>query len=400
MKEEIRRIMQLVHEGKLSPEDAADLIDAFTSESEPEDQPEEPAEGAVPPPPPVEDEKDPFKHFVEFMEGLGKEVNEIDWKQVAGQVRQGAKKGVDSIKQNLDQIKQGKIGFGWWNAHETKEVSLPLVIPSGKTLRVESRSGDVRVSGGFENPTVSAKATVRGSDPEDAKKKADEYTLIVEESDHVVLIRQPNVSGVSVDLVIQVATVTNIEVRTESGDVMITDTGGGAKISTMSGDLKVRGLTGTVEISTQTGDIAVDDCANAMVTVENKSGDIAISKSSGTLNVRAASGDVALLNCGGKSISVESVTGDVNVELSEPTTGMLNVRTVNGDARVALHPNSDCRVSLSTLRGSVESGAKLEDEARQEQRITGRLGAGSGTVDVSAVNGDIYLGVRAMASSG
>ena len=35
MKEEISRIMKMVQEGKLSPEDAAELIDAFSSHTEP-----------------------------------------------------------------------------------------------------------------------------------------------------------------------------------------------------------------------------------------------------------------------------------------------------------------------------------------------------------------------------
>jgi len=75
MKEEITRIMRLVQEGKLSPEDAAELIDAFTaSEAREEEEPvhvgaaaSEGAEGGPPPPPPGA-VKDPFRHFVDFME--------------------------------------------------------------------------------------------------------------------------------------------------------------------------------------------------------------------------------------------------------------------------------------------------------------------------------------------
>ncbi|MFM9874093.1 MAG: SHOCT-like domain-containing protein, partial [Fimbriimonadaceae bacterium] len=41
MKDEVRRIMQLVKDGKLSPEDAAELIEAF------QDAPDEPVASAT-----------------------------------------------------------------------------------------------------------------------------------------------------------------------------------------------------------------------------------------------------------------------------------------------------------------------------------------------------------------
>lgn len=401
MKEEIRRIMALVQEGKLSPEDAAELIDAFAHA---EEESEEASTGPqTPPPPPPDapgaDGKDPFKSFVEFMEGLGKEVNEVNWQEIAGHIRKGTQKGIDTLKQTAEQIKQGKVGFGWFGTSETREVKLPLTLGAGKTLRVENRAGDVKVTGGFPEGSVFAKVQVRGSDPEDARKRADEFNLILEESDHLILVRPPEGVGLSVDIVVQLDGAGHVEVVSESGDVRVLDTQAGAKVRTHSGDIQVRGLQGPAELLTQTGDIAVEECTSPAMTVENKAGDISVRKVQGNLSVRAASGDVAIRDCSGKTLSVESVTGDVLVELGEPVTGTLNVRTVNGDARVALPDGNDCRVSVSTLRGDVSCSLDLADEARTDQRITGRLGNGDGTLDISAVNGDISVGLRAAATA-
>jgi DUF4097 and DUF4098 domain-containing protein YvlB len=90
---------------------------------------------------------------------------------------------------------------------------------------------------------------------------------------------------------------------------------------------------------------------------------------------------------------VETVSGDVDADLDQPATG-LNVRTVSGGAEIKIPDGSDCRVSLSSLRGEVECEVDLQDEAREEQRITGRLGEGAGVLDVSAVTGDITLEYR------
>lgn len=390
MKEEIKRIMKLVQEGKLSPEDAAELIDAFQTGEENKESP---------PPPPDEPsqngKKDPFKTFVDFMEGVGKEVSEsVDWQQIARQVRTSTQKGMEHLKTGVEKLREGKVNWSWFSAYENREVTLPLKVPKGKTLRIENPVGDVKVTGGFANGTVRASARIRGMDADEAHEKAEAYTIIIEESDHQVLIRQPDVTGLSVDLDIQLDAECAVEVRTLSGDLQIADTNGSARIDTQSGTVKLSGLDGTIEVHSQSGALSVSDSKTPSATIEVKSGDISLTNVSGNITARSASGDISLKDCAGKSISVESVTGDVTVDLNEPVSGTVSIRTVNGAANVGIEDGSDCRVSLSTLRGSVTCDVELEDEAKQEQHVTGKLGKGTGTLDVSAVNGSIAMRQR------
>src|SRR5580658_647333 len=125
----------MVAEGRLSPEDAADLIDAFyASDRTQNEQFEHQAtngngtagNGTAPPPPPGS-AKDPIKSFVESMERLTKEgMDSVNWQEVANQARDGAKKGFDAIRSGLEDLSKGKVHFGWMGTHEAKEVSLPL----------------------------------------------------------------------------------------------------------------------------------------------------------------------------------------------------------------------------------------------------------------------------------
>ncbi|HEY3780214.1 MAG TPA: DUF4097 family beta strand repeat-containing protein [Fimbriimonadaceae bacterium] len=401
MKEEIARIMRLVQEGKITPEDAAELIDAFSS-SEHQEQPQPPKAGPQAPPPPPEEPRetppppppgpaqDPFKSFVDTMESLGREVSQsVNWHDVARQIRQGAQKGVEGLKVGIDEISKGKVHLGWFSAYENRDVTLPLADVTSKTLRIENPCGDVKVTGGFADGSVSARARVRGSDATDAHDKADQYTVIIEESDHEILIRQPDVSGLEVDLVVQLLTAQHIDIRTTRGDVKVIDAGGSSRVSNASGDITLRGLNGVIEVTTQNGDLNIEDCTSPSVTVENKTGDIHVERVTGNVSIRTASGNVKFGSSSGKSIAIESVNGDVGVELVEPVSGNVSIRTVNGDASLVVPFGSDCRVSLSTLRGNVTCEAALLDEAQMEQRITGRLGDGTGSVDVSAVNGDV-----------
>lgn len=393
MREEVKRILKLVQEGKLSADDAAELIEAFEA-GEAADADTGAESSAAPPPPPGDAQKDPFKSLIETMEKIGKEgMDAVNWQDVSKQVRESAKKGVDALRVGIDQVSKGKVHFPWGGNHEQKEVTMPLSIPAGKTLRVDNACGDIKLIGGFDVGSVQAKAKISGGTPEDAKAKADSYTLIIEESEHMVIIRQPDVSGLDVDLEIQMPGTGSVEVRSKSGDIQVMDTKGAARIDGVSGDIRLRGLNGPVEINSTSGDISIEDATSASLTIENKSGDLSLYRIKGNINARTASGDVTLHNCGGKTFSVESVSGDVRVELDEPVTGTVNVRTVNGDATMVLM-DGDCRVQLSTLRGSVVCDLPLQDENKSEQRITGRLGDGTGALDVSAVTGNITVRMR------
>lgn len=401
----------MVQEGKISPEDAAELIDAFQGDNPSEEPPvaettpPPPGDGPgdAPPPPPAGEpgqKGDFFKGFVDFMNNLDKEVREsVDWKQVADQARQGAQKGLDAVKRAAEEVKAGNINFPLFGVVESRDLTLPLNADGSKIIKIENPCGSVKVTSGHEEGTVTARAKVRGSNAEDAKAKAEEYTLIVEESEHAIIIRQPKIAALTVDLVLQLVHGAEVEVRTDAGEVTIADTGKGARVFSSAGDVSLRGLNGPIEVTMQSGDLSLEDIITPMASLENKAGDISIARIDGNVNARAASGDVTAKGLNGKTLSVESVSGDVKVEFNTPVTGSVNVRTVNGDTHVALPDGCDCRVSISTLRGDVSCTVPLTDEARSAQRITGRLGEGLGTLDISGINGDISLTPRVLATA-
>ncbi len=388
MKEEIQRISRLVAEGKLSPEDGAELIEAFVAS---ERGASSEKGGATPPPSPPKESKDPFKGLFENLEkGFGK----VDWKEIGGQVEQGAKKGFEAIKAGIDDLAQGKVNFHLFSNEEKREVRLPLNVPADKRLRIENPCGDVKIIGRTESGSLLASAKLRGGSPEEAKARAQEYTAIVEESDTLVVIRQPDVPGLSVDLVVRLPEAAHVEVRTEAGDVDVSEHPAGVRISTRAGSATVRGAVGPVEVSADSGDVTLEDIESPSVTLETKSGDLALSRVRGNVNARTAAGSITVKDSFGKVVALETVSGDVALDLTEPVVGSVNVRTVSGDVNVDVPDGSDCRVSLSSLRGDVASTLTLEDEAVAEGRRTGRLGAGMGTLDVSAVTGDVGLRMR------
>jgi hypothetical protein len=396
MREEVQRISRLVAEGKLTPEDAADLIDAFYASENNATATEGPRQ--TPPPPPGSSagpSKDPVKGFVDNVERMTREAFEsINWTEVSRHARVSSKKGLETLKSSLDDLSKGKVNLGWLTATESREVNMGLTVGAGKSLRIENPIGDVHVVGGFDQGSIKASAKFRGATLEESRAKAAEYTLIVEESDHSVTIRQPDVTGLSVDLEIQISGAVPIDIRVSSGDIEVVNTGSSCRANSRSGDLNLRGLNGLIEIGSESGDITIEDSVSPQVTVENKSGDLSLTRIRGNVNARTASGDVRVSGGSGKVVSIESVSGSTEVDTVEPVAGTLNVRTVSGNVTVKVPDGSDCRVNLSTMRGSVHSDLTLSDEMKADHRVTGRLGEGTGTLDISAITGDVKLQMR------
>lgn len=411
MKEEIRRIMQLVKDDKLSPEDAAELIEAFEESSERSesvgggsDEKEAEAQSESEEGHPREEEateepeekgKDLLKGLIGSIEGFGKDIaDSVNWKDVASQVRKNVGKGVEAAKKAADEARLGKGPLGtFFGTHESKTVDLPLDVPKGKILRIEGEAGDVKITGGADVGHVTATATFRAQNEEEAKAKAEEYTPMLEESDQFVLLRQPEGSDFTVDLEIYVKEGVPVEIRLQSGEIRVIDTKSSCRVVGRSGDVTLKNLDGTIDVSLYSGDVRIDDTSTSVMTVETKSGDINLNNTAGVMNLRTSSGDVRVQHGAGRTLSIEAASGDVKVDMAEPIQGAMNIRTVSGNAKVLVPDGSDCQVMLSTLRGSVSSTMELDDLNQESLTITGKLGEGNGSIDISAVNGDVHLGL-------
>jgi DUF4097 and DUF4098 domain-containing protein YvlB len=128
-----------------------------------------------------------------------------------------------------------------------------------------------------------------------------------------------------------------------------------------------------------------------MLTVETKTGDLTVRKVQGAMSLRTSTGAIRIEDSHGRTLSGESALGDIYISTTEPVRGSVNARTVTGDVYVETPDGSDATLMLSTLRGSIACDLDLEDDTRDAQRVTGRLGTGEGHIDVSAVNGDIHV---------
>ncbi|MEW1722260.1 DUF4097 family beta strand repeat-containing protein [Streptomyces sp. NPDC093109] len=169
--------------------------------------------------------------------------------------------------------------------------------------------------------------------------------------------------------------------------------GAGAVISGIRGRTDVRGVTGDTTLVGLSGEVRADTV----------SGGLEAQAVTGGLRFHSVSGDLTVIEGAGSSVRAESVSGDMVIDL-DPADKPTDIRltTVSGEVAIRLPHPADARVEANTASGSVSNAF---DDLRVTgqwgaKKITGNLGAGTGTLRATTVSGSIALLRRPPAEDG
>ncbi|MFJ6811241.1 DUF4097 family beta strand repeat-containing protein [Streptomyces anulatus] len=160
--------------------------------------------------------------------------------------------------------------------------------------------------------------------------------------------------------------------------------GAGAVVSGISGGTEVRGISGDSTLVGLTG----------AVRGESLSGSLEAQGVTGDLRFHSVFGDLTVVDGAGASVRAESVSGAMVLDV-DPSGKPTDIRlaTVSGEIAIRLPHPADARVEANTASGSVSNA--FEDLRVRGQwgskKITGTLGAGTGTLRATTVSGSIAL---------
>ncbi|MCM3812612.1 DUF4097 family beta strand repeat-containing protein [Streptomyces malaysiensis] len=160
--------------------------------------------------------------------------------------------------------------------------------------------------------------------------------------------------------------------------------GGSAVVSGLTGRAELRGVSGDFTLLGLTGPVQADTV----------SGRVEAQAVTGDLRFHSVSGDLTVVEGSGPLVRAESVSGDMVLDLAPaPRCSDIRLTTVSGEIAIRLPHPADAEVEANTASGSVSNG--FEDLRVSGQwgakRITGRLGAGNGSLKATTVSGAIAL---------
>lgn len=160
--------------------------------------------------------------------------------------------------------------------------------------------------------------------------------------------------------------------------------GAGAVVSGIRGTTAVRGISGDTTLVGVSGAVRADTV----------SGNLEAQSVTGDLRYNSVSGDLTVIEGAGSSVRAESVSGNMVIDL-DPAGRPTNIRltTVSGEVAIRLPHPADAQVEANTASGAVSNAF---DDLRVSgqwgaKKITGTLGAGTGTLKATTVSGSIAL---------
>ncbi|MEV6956407.1 DUF4097 family beta strand repeat-containing protein [Streptomyces sp. NPDC051183] len=182
----------------------------------------------------------------------------------------------------------------------------------------------------------------------------------------------------SATVTLTVPAATRVQLATVSATVFASGLSGDTDVNGVSGDATLVGLSGRVRTHTVSGGVEAQSVT-------------------GGLGFHSVSGGLTVVDGAGGSVRADSVSGDMLIDLApgtaEPRPVDIFLNSVSGQVAIRLPHPADARVEANTATGGVSNA--FEDLRVSGQlgakRITGTLGAGTGTLRATTISGAIAL---------
>ena len=168
-----------------------------------------------------------------------------------------------------------------------------------------------------------------------------------------------------------------VEVRTQNGDLNVSDVGEVVDLNTYSGDITARGIAGNVEITTLNGEVILSDVK-------------------GDVDATSVSGDIDLRNVIARYVRAKSTSGDVTFDGVVDATGRYELGSHSGSVYLTIPQGTGALLTIATYSGSIESDFPItlkpgEHGIGSSKRFTFEIGKGDARVSAESFSGDITI---------
>jgi hypothetical protein len=139
--ETLLRILNLMQQGMVTPEEAADLIDAIYEPAQSAPPPESTASqtngnGSASPARGLLDQI--LRAVEETVRATGQAVRSVNWQQIGQSVREQTQRGLDELRKTLDELEKGDWSLGRWGKYETDlQQTMDFAIDGGQSLSID-----------------------------------------------------------------------------------------------------------------------------------------------------------------------------------------------------------------------------------------------------------------------
>jgi DUF4097 and DUF4098 domain-containing protein YvlB len=327
--------------------------------------------------------------------------------------------------------------------HDQDQEVIDQPIPANAIVQIENPRGDVSVTAGDgPNIEVQAHQLAYANSESEAKKIFDAERARVTLTGNTVLVKSESNNRGRLNLNVTVPKTARVTVNSGHGDVTAAGLGAGATITSSHGDVHLSTITGSVQVHFSNdrgdfsahqidGDLTADGNCNDLtfseikgklslngeifgdVHMENITGPVHLHTSVTELELATLPGDMTLnsddlrvteakgqvrISTHAKDVDLSQIYGDTIVnnsrgQITIAPAGPFNVEARNGkgDVEIMLPPDASATVDGRTHNGDIVSDFPLTINGDESKTVSGRIGTGSGKVNLVADVGDLRI---------
>lgn len=191
----------------------------------------------------------------------------------------------------------------------------------------------------------------------------------------------------------------NLDLRTNGGNVSVTELDGAATVRTSGGSIELGDIGGAVDAATSGGGISVAR-AGGDVSADTSGGSIRVEEAAGRISADTSGGSIRIGSAGG-AVDADTAGGSITVRAARAE---VNASTSGGSIKVGFAGQPEARSRLSTSGGMVtvyladgvavdlraRSGVgittelEVEAERQEADRLEGRINGGGPLLDLKS----------------
>jgi len=182
-----------------------------------------------------------------------------------------------------------------------------------------------------------------------------------------------------------------LDIEGVHGDVDIDGWKSDVIVETVNGSVTLRGGEGLIQLSSVTGSVSVNG-AKGRLQLSSVQDGVDVHDAEGEINVEAVGGDIVIDHVRSKLVEASSVNGDIEFKGAVDPAGRYKLATHSGDLDVALPPEGNATVTVSTFAGEFDSTFPVQMQtSRPGRSYHFTLGTGKAMVELESFMGTINL---------
>jgi hypothetical protein len=158
---------------------------------------------------------------------------------------------------------------------------------------------------------------------------------------------------------------------------------------THNGAVTIEGITGAVRAVTHNAAVTAKGITGNVVAVTHN-GRINVTSEGDRLHAETHNGGIAVTFTGSE-VNLGTHNGAINADLQDCGAVKGDIETHNGGVRLVVGENTSADLNCETHNGGIQCDPPIQVSRVSKRRLTGRLGAGGGQLEISTHNGSVRI---------